>query len=200
MMDRRIRRTRKLLSDAIIALILKKNYEQITIQDITEEADLNRATFYLHFASKEELLAVSLQSYFDELTQRIDAETSDEPAWQSLLAIELVFEHAAENAELYNVLLAKQGLGAVINFIIEYTAVYSQKDIEKHEDQSLFTIPIEIVSWHFAGSLYANLLWWLKNDMPYSPKEMATMTKSLCLTGALPVLESDGQETVEKVS
>ena len=44
-MDRRVRRTRKLLGQALLALVQEKKYDQITIFDITDRADLNRATF-----------------------------------------------------------------------------------------------------------------------------------------------------------
>lgn len=187
-MDRRIRRTRKLLSQALLSLVLEKSFDQITVQDITDEADLNRATFYKHFGSKEELLAVSLSAYFEELTKRIEAETSHEPIWESIYAIQLVFEHVEEHAALYKVLLGKQGLGYVINFIIEYTAVYNQTEIEASCDTKNMEIPVELVARHFAGSLYATLIWWLENDMPYTPKEMAEMGKTLCLNGTIPIL------------
>ena len=51
-LDRRVRRTRRLLAEALVALIIEKEYETISITDITERADLNRATFYLHYGSK----------------------------------------------------------------------------------------------------------------------------------------------------
>ncbi len=54
--DRRIQRTRALLRDALMRLIIRKGYDEITIQDITDEANVARTTFYLHFADKDELL------------------------------------------------------------------------------------------------------------------------------------------------
>ena len=54
--DRRIRRTQKSLHDALIALVLRKNYDLITIQEILDRADVGRATFYSHFKGKDELL------------------------------------------------------------------------------------------------------------------------------------------------
>ena len=65
--DRRIRRTRNQLGQALRELIIEKSYEAITIQDIADRADVNRATFYLHYGTKEELLVTSLTEIFDEL-------------------------------------------------------------------------------------------------------------------------------------
>lgn len=54
--DPRIIRTRKLLIDSFFKLTLKKDFKDITIQDITDEATVNRATFYSHFEDKYELI------------------------------------------------------------------------------------------------------------------------------------------------
>ncbi|MEM7333832.1 MAG: TetR/AcrR family transcriptional regulator [Chloroflexota bacterium] len=195
-MDRRIRRTRKMLCDALIRLVMEKPYETITIQEITDEADLNRATFYLHFGSREELLATSLTTYYDDLTQRISAITEDVPIWASTQAIQMVFEHVQDNAALYRVLIGNPGLGMVINQIIDYTAVYTQHGVEQLCDSSKMTVPLPIVMYHFAGSLYATLSWWIQNDMPYTPEEMAVMGKELCLNGTIDLFENSLAENV----
>jgi AcrR family transcriptional regulator len=58
--DPRIIRTRKLLMDAFIKIAQKKEFKDITIKDITEEATVNRATFYSHFQDKYELMDASI--------------------------------------------------------------------------------------------------------------------------------------------
>jgi AcrR family transcriptional regulator len=54
--DRRVKRTRKLLQDAFLASIAEKSFQAISVQDIAERADVNRATFYAHFPDKYALL------------------------------------------------------------------------------------------------------------------------------------------------
>ncbi len=56
-LDRRVQRTRKLLRESMMALILEEGYDAISIQDITDKANLGRATFYLHFKDKDEVLS-----------------------------------------------------------------------------------------------------------------------------------------------
>ena len=188
-MDRRAKRkqrTRNLLGTALLELVKEKKFDQITIQDITDLADLNRATFYLHYNSKEELLADSLEEHFDELVQRIATTTNNKPIWENPEADEMVFAHVAENAELYRVLLGENGLGYVINRIIDYIAQFSEQQLRAGLGNVTFQAPIEIMSRHVAGSLYALITWWLMNDMPYTPREMAEMTTRLCVTGTVP--------------
>lgn len=55
-LDRRVRRTRRALQDSLTSLILEKGYDAVTVEDITDRADLGRTTFYLHYKDKEELL------------------------------------------------------------------------------------------------------------------------------------------------
>ena len=57
-MDKRIKRTRRILGEAFIDLLQKENFYTITIRDITEKADVAYSTFFRNFESKEELLLV----------------------------------------------------------------------------------------------------------------------------------------------
>ena len=186
-MDRRKRRTRKLLGEALLELVQEKPYEQITIQDITDRADLNRATYYLHYKSKEELLADSLEGYFDELVEQIATKTMNKPIWENPEADAMVFTHVAEHADLYRVLLGENGMGYVINRIIDYIAKFSELQLRAGLGTIELQAPVEIMARHVAGSLYALITWWLMNDMPYTPLQMSEMTTRLCLTGTVPI-------------
>ena len=66
-LDPRIRRTRQLLQQALDKLLEKKEFDEISVQDITEAATVNRATFYDHYADKFELLSCTVGCRFHEL-------------------------------------------------------------------------------------------------------------------------------------
>src|SRR3989337_1502951 len=95
-MDRRAARTQKALHGALMSLILRKGYEAITVQDIIDEADVGRSTFYSHYTGKEDLLRSGFQTLRTELTEAqaaADAKTEkvqDEPLGFSIA----MFEHA----------------------------------------------------------------------------------------------------------
>ena len=71
-LDRRTRRTRRSLREALFALILEKGYDAVTIEHITERADLGRTTFYLHYRDKEDLLLEAIDTIAAELIARIE--------------------------------------------------------------------------------------------------------------------------------
>src|SRR5512147_2280747 len=67
--DRRIQRTRQSLRTALLALIKEKGYDAISIEDITERANVGRATFYLHYKDKEDLLLEEFSEMANEKVQ-----------------------------------------------------------------------------------------------------------------------------------
>ena len=192
-MDRRVRRTRAMLGQALRDLILDKPYDSITIQDITDAADLNRATFYLHYTSKDELLMASLEAQFDELVTRIEAETSGEMMWEDPLSAQIIFEFVAENADLFQVLLGEHGQGYVMHRILQYIALKDEWEMRQVYADEMMAIPIPILARHFAGSLFSLVSWWMENDMPYSAEYMAETIQQLCLQGVMPVLKIEKQ-------
>lgn len=180
-LDRRVRRTRRRLRDALIQLILEKGYDNVTIQEITDTADLSRATFYLHYKNgKDELLAVSLEEMFDELVgsvkdlmlrRKLELQDDNPPSLP-------VFKHVAEYADLYRSLLGDKGVSSVINRTLTYIARIAEEQymmlIDEDEIDNL-PVPIEVASRHLAGALFSMVSWWLEHDMPHTSEEMAQM-------------------------
>ncbi len=66
-MDRRVRKTKEILKTSLISLMKDKDYRSITVTDLTEKADINRGTFYLHYMDIYELLAEIEASIVNEL-------------------------------------------------------------------------------------------------------------------------------------
>lgn len=188
--DRRVRRTRRLLCEAMLALLVERDYENITVQEITERADLNRATFYHHFNNKDELLAAALEARFDELVASFGELPEGEALLNDRTPEILTFRHVAEHAALYKVLLSDRGMSQVIYRIIAYTARFAEdKLLNAKRSHKSARIPEPIIAHHIAGSLFSLMSWWLANDLPYTPEDMAEMAHTLCTEGTIAVLE-----------
>ena len=72
--DRRIQKTKRGLSQALVELILERGYEQITVQDILDRANVGRSTFYAHYRDKEALLLACFDDMQTQLRSAIDAD------------------------------------------------------------------------------------------------------------------------------
>src|SRR5882672_5074234 len=68
--DPRIVRSRRMLMDALAKILITKHFEDISVQEIADEATLNRATFYLHYPDKNALLQAMTESRFRHLIDR----------------------------------------------------------------------------------------------------------------------------------
>ena len=181
-LDRRIVRTRQLLRDALMELILEKGYDAVKVQDVAERANVGRATFYLHYkGGKEELLLSNLEEIYDELVERIKPLKSEASLSGNHGASRAAFEHAAEHRDLYLIILRGQGAAAIAQRIREYLADVIQADLEALDMKS--PIPLEIVSHSMAGSLVTLITWWLENDMPHTAVYMAEIYAQLTLPG-----------------
>ena len=199
--DRRVLRTRKQLSEALFGLIFEKEYESITIQDITDRADLNRATFYLHYGTKEELLAAALEQRFDLLVAQMDNMLSKTQDWSDPRDVQLVFDHAAANLKLYQLLLGDKGQVYIVNRVIEYIAAVDRRICEQSVgDVGKLPIPVDVMNHFTAGALFSSLRWWVLNDMPHSAENMATWVCAMCSGGILPIVAPFANQPLAEMS
>lgn len=197
--DRRVSRTRRQLKDALFALILEKGYDAVTIENITDRADLGRTTFYLHYHDKEELLLESIKAIADDLLQQISPlqpvswdESSRADQADSSDPIRVTFAHAAENAQLYQIILRGEGANKaasrVHHIISETAASVINKTIEAGQVKLHLEVPIEIFANYLAGALMGLVTWWLESGMCYTPDEMSTMFRKIFYQGGRAVL------------
>ena len=176
-LDRRVRRTYKLLGDALISLILEKGYEDITIKDITERADVAYVTFFRHYKTIDELLKQRLDEIIKELLERL--EESYATGYDAANEGTMIFEHAYENQGLYRVLLGSSGAFHVMQHLKQTIASIALGDCETTFRENPGNLPLEIACNHYASSILGLIEWWLRNDMPYPPERMGEIYNQL---------------------
>ena len=195
--DRRIQRTRQSLRTALLDLIKEKDYDEISIEDITERADIGRTTFYLHYKDKEDLLMEEFSTIMYERAQVLseipfsvwlpisEEDLKKNIALQPLL---LVFEHIYNNSELYNLLLKSANSSKIIERIRQISTDAIVKFVETKMETDpiplLSEVPIEFFAAFFSGALISIVGWWIKEDMHHSPEEVTNMFRSLFFSGA----------------
>jgi AcrR family transcriptional regulator len=185
-MDRRIQRTRKLLQDALLELIIEKGYDEITVQDVIDRANVGRSTFYAHFQDKEDLFLSEfemLRSQFEE--HLADIPMPDASPWGLSL---MMFYHAQSQHQLYKALAGKQAGGIALGHIQRYFTALLRDHLRPQFSRKQDQIPAEILAHFLVSSFLSLLTWWLDHNMPYSAERMNEMFRQLTQPGVEAVL------------
>jgi AcrR family transcriptional regulator len=189
--DRRIARTQALLRDALMELVTEIGYDNVTIQDIVDRANVSRTTFYLHYKDKEHLLTRSLIDVYDDLVGHeplnVTREQMLEGAVPESLYSDIDFQHVAKHRQFYSALLSEKGSSKVLLTILDYLRNTMLDDMLRPmapKDQKPH-IPLDFIAAFVAGGEIGLVRWWLENDMPYTPPQMARMMFDLSAFGVL---------------
>ena len=190
--ERRRLQTRKLLIQTTLQLVLEKGYDAITIQDITDKADLGRGTFYIHFKDKEEVIWTMFQDLFRELEQKAHNQldrTMPQVEYYGLLNI---FNHANQNKDLYRLMFGGQGSAMLTARVQDFLATSILYDIRNALDSPdiNFHLPEEIEAQILTGMISRLLFWWLETPNNYTAGEMAAMTYKAVYRRQPPVEET----------
>lgn len=181
--DRRVRRTRRMLRDALLALIEEKGYDQVTVQDILDRADLSRATFYSHFRDKDDLLVSGFAELRETLREAMVAfaRGESEHAGQVLAPSHALFEHVAEHRGLYRMLVGSRAGTLVLRHVrAELNGLVREHFEDVIARRSVVpTVPVEVIVEHTVGALLGVVTWWLDSATPYSIEQIAEMLTCL---------------------
>jgi AcrR family transcriptional regulator len=190
MMDRRAARTQKALHGALMALILRKDYEAITVQDIIDEADVGRSTFYSHHAGKEDLLRSGFQMLRAELTeaQRAAGARVDRRQDETLGFSLAMFEHAFEYKHIYRALVGGRGGVIVVNEIRRALSEIVKKELSSAQEDE--AVPREVRTQFVVGTLLTMLTWWLERRPMPTPSQADAMFRRLVLNGIGPSIRT----------
>ncbi|PRP54538.1 TetR family transcriptional regulator [Bacillus halotolerans] len=189
--DPRVKRTNKYLRDALIALLKEKEANSITIQEITEKADLTRGTFYLRYRDKQDFLFQSMTEVLDDLIRQVKPETPVEPVSMDEdhppVSFVRLFEYIHEHAEYFQVMLSDRGLPQFRSLMAEFVQkrIYEELLSSIEESEKQLQIPKEILVSYITSAHIGVICSWLESGMKYSSLFMANQLTRLTLLGPL---------------
>lgn len=173
--DRRILKTRESLKKAVIELMAIKNFDDITIQDIADQANVNRGTIYLHYQDKFDLLDKIIENQINELRE-MDT-WACEMEWTDALVP--YFEYFQRNYLLFSTMLASKGAPSSFRTRLFHSFIEGFRDEIDKESGKNNGLSEDVVL-QYAGTAYVGVIeWWIKNEMPYSPQVMAQQVGTL---------------------
>ena len=182
--DRRVRRTKKLLTQALTELLQKKQINEITVKELTDLADMNRGTFYMYYRDIFDML----DKIEDELFQKLDviAQTHEhgDPTQQVKPILLDLFRFIEENQEMCRVLLSPNG---DMNFLHRLYEAIRERSLEIWKDQmgSLgekeFDYRYSFVIFGCAGMIRA----WVNRSCQETDMQMAELADRMIRRGIL---------------
>ncbi len=180
-LDRRSQRSRRVITNALLDLLLTKKFNEITIQEITDEADVGRATFYLHYRNKEECLMQLLTDGFDSLVAEIEHMTGSGER-NFIEVLEKVFQYTSDNRKLFLALLSANPRPNILEDLQSYIQEKVMKGAAMPQD--LNPLLKKAISVNLTGALIAFILWLLKDEPEISPNQAAKIFVEFFQNGA----------------
>ena len=170
--DRRARRSRKLLKESLLELMKRKTFSDISVRDVTDAADMNRATFYLHYSGTAELLQSVEEDLLAELQSLVDAHMQETFAVGSVAPVfEPVLDFAVEHRETCTILFASSEasgfLQAIQRLVHEHGAPLVRTWF-RPADPRLTDYLLNFLAWGFIGLLSE----WFEKDMALPKAEL----------------------------
>jgi AcrR family transcriptional regulator len=166
--DLRVRRTRKLLQEALIDLTVEKGFAAVSIRDICERAMVNRSTFYRHYLDKYAVL----DEYLDNLeTSMDDAQLTGQLIQKLPGALVVLLQHVQSASDFYRIMLGARGDA---RFIQRFRGI-----IENHMRALMNTQPADPsappldfrVNYVSSADIGA-ILWWLESGQHWTLEEL----------------------------
>lgn len=182
--DLRIRRTHKLLCNAMFELLETRCYDDISIVDICDKAMVHRATFYKHFKDKSDFMEyvarIKLREFYDN-GAKIHITTDLQNAYHIL--VENIVTFIESNKSMLRLSINS----STNNFIESLHKIIYEEMLDLLNilisNGEVFSTPVEIKAQFLTGGCCELLRWWIRNDNVCTKEQMIDYIEKLLKTG-----------------
>lgn len=191
--DLRVKRTNKMIIEAFIKLVEEKGYDQVTVQDIADEAMINRATFYAHYKDKQDLYDTIFDLAVDAFTSVLNPTDLVKGNRLKVRQIELVltniYENIHKNRKFYLTIMDGAAFEMLRKKLAEilydqYSHVFDRLRITENDIE----VPMDFIIEYMTSIFISTLHWWLNTDADMSPEHLSKLVVKLVGNGHLTVL------------
>ena len=198
-LDLRVKRTNKYIIEAFIRLVEEKGFEQVTVQNIADEAMINRATFYAHYKDKQDLYEKIFDLAVESFTAILDFEDFVQGNRIKIRKIEAamteLFIHIQKNRSFYLTIMdasaieiIRKKLGLILTE--RYQEIFSTLKITEGD----LEVPLDFIIDYMTSIFVGTLHWWLTAETTMTPDHLAKLVIKLVANGHLTVLGIEIEE------
>lgn len=175
-MDRRQQKTREAIFGAFSSLLSQKNYSKITVQEIIDEANVGRTTFYAHFETKDDLLKGLCSELFEHIIDAALDRTHTHGLYSSSEAPHSVFlhllQHLQENHRNILGLLSCESNDLFLRYFKNSLSRLIRRYIDNYPCVQVRSVPEDFLVNHISVTFVEMVLWWLNNQRKQTPEEL----------------------------
>lgn len=180
--DRRIQKTRNALHDALISLMKQRKYELITVQDILDEANCGRSTFYMHYMDKDELLMDGLNDLMETLRKSQKATPPSTKKYERVIAFSsALFDHAYDHRNIFKLLVGSRGWDLFRNRMEEILIQLIKEEAKTLYRKRISDNSFQLFIYFLASSFLTVWTWWMNQKNPIPPEEINALFRQMVL-------------------
>ncbi|MEB8131363.1 TetR/AcrR family transcriptional regulator [Mammaliicoccus sciuri] len=201
--DRRVRKSKRAIKQAFIQLLKENNLDRITIQQISDLADVNRGTFYLNYEDKYALLDEMENEQIEKIKGFVDIRKMDLSTKTSDRFIEdfankiikNVFTHIEHNIEFYQVILNLERKSQIEEQLADIVRS-NIKHLIGNKD-NVFGIPENYYLSYVVGSMMSMIKYWVSDENRVSVEELVNYVSTIASTGPLSIMKRMIDENIK---
>ncbi len=167
-MDRRQQKTRNAIFNAFQTLLEKKRYDHISVQEIIDEANVGRSTFYAHFETKDSLLDAMCSEIFYHIFENDPCPWSGRDYDLQGKLSHILWHIKESKNNLSGILLSDSG-----DLFMSYFKKHLLKVFELHIDSFNVDVPKDYLLNHLVCGFAETVRWWMREGMDTSPEDTA---------------------------
>ena len=170
MLDRRQKKTRTAIFRALQTLLERKPYSAITVQEIIDEANIGRSTFYAHFETRDDLLQCLCSDIFHHVFTDLLPQEEDIPDFRNLeLKLGHILYHLKDNQVNVCAIIAADGDGLFMAYFKQYLSQLFSRYTALFPRE----VPEDFLIHHLTGSFAETVKWWVNQNRIQDPEAVA---------------------------
>lgn len=187
--DRRVRKTRRQLRECLITLLKEKKVQDITVRELTDMADLNRGTFYLHYKDVFDLLEKTEAELQEDFNQLVCKHGAVDLKQRPSVIFNEIYSLVYDNADLIEILLGENG---DLNFLNRLKQLIREKCLKDWMEvfRSGNAAAFDAFFSFIVSGCVGIVQYWLQTGLKETPMQMARLTEQI-ITQGIGVLEID---------
>lgn len=185
-LDKRVERSRRLLIEALLELMIDHPYKKITVAHIAEQSGVARPTFYLHFHSKDDLLIAYIDEMFNKFYAEVDAYITKSKDADPVIA-SIMFRQWSDNAVFARLLMQDDIENLMLNQFKNYVSRVVERFMDAHGIKNRAGLLPYVVD-YLAGASFMVITRWVREGFIETPEVMGELYASLVRPGLLAVL------------